>query len=71
MFDMSGELEGQLSSAGDDNKEKLESEIKELSDLLPDIDSKVHMYNNIIPITIKNCISDSKPIVPPFALREA
>ena len=35
------ELEGQLSSAEDANKEKLESEIKELSDLLPDIDSKV------------------------------
>lgn len=35
------ELEGQLSTAGDANKEKLESEIKELSDLLPDIDSKV------------------------------
>lgn len=37
------ELEGQLSSGGEDKEnEKLESEIKELTDLLPDIDSKVN-----------------------------
>ena len=42
MYDWrAGELESQLSGAEDGDKEKLESEIKDLSDLLPDIDSKV------------------------------